>query len=239
MKKLLLFLIVGIILSVSFISAQQEDIRFYHQIETNLTIYEKCRINGAICGSEFNCNATVLSPAQELIIDNENMTRGNVYHNITLNPSQTNTNGIYETTIDCTNSSSSGSNTFFYQITPNGSKPMETSQGIIAFVSILMITLIAGICFSLSYKINNGWVSLSFLSFAIILLVFAFGMVLNILELSFGTFSTIIGNYSALYITFIALVSVGVTGLIIWLIVFVLNQYWISRGMIDKVGFRD
>lgn len=235
-NKIILNLLL-IFLSINLISAQQEPVRFYHQIDTNLTIFEKCRIGGAICESSYSCNLTVLSPSQELTTDNDGMFRGDIYYNLTLDRSKNNVNGIYETTVDCTNLTSSGSDTFFYQVTPNGSKPMETSQGIIISIAIIMIIIIAGLCISLSFKLQNGWVSLAFLSFAIILLIFAFGMILNILELAFGTFSSIIGNYSVLYVTFIALVSVGVIGLIIWLIVFALNLYWKSRGMIDDVGF--
>ena len=180
-----LLLLFTFLISLNFVSAQQEDIRFYHQINTNLTIFEKCRVNGAICDASFGCNLTVLSPSQQLVIDNVGMSRGTIYYNSSLNTSQTDPNGVFEATIDCTNSTSSGTNTFFYQITPNGSAPMETSQGIIIFVAIIMISLIALLCIFLSIKINNGWASLAFLSFSVILLVFAFGMLLNILELSF------------------------------------------------------
>lgn len=233
----LLFITTFILLSINLVYAQEKDIRFYHEIDTNLTIYEKCRFDGAVCNDSFNCNITILSPTQELIIDNEVMIRGPIYFNFSLNETETDTNGIFEPTVDCTNSTNSGSNTFYYQITPNGSKPISISQGIILFIAVIMISLIAGLCMSLSYKINNGWVSLAFLSFSIILMVFAFGMLLNILELSFGTFSTIINNYSVLYVTFIALVSVGVIGLIVYLIKFALEQFWKSRGIIDDVGF--
>lgn len=232
-KSLLIFTFLFILLSINTTSAQQENIRFYHEIDTNLTIFEKCRIDGAVCDSDFNCNITILSPSQELIIDNREMTRGTTYFNFSLNTTSVTPNGVFETTVDCVdvNDNSSGSNTFFYQITPNGSVPMGTAQSVIAFLSIFMISSIGLVCLSLSYKINDNWISLAFLSFAIMLMIFAFGMILNILELSFGTFGTIIGNYSALYITFIALGSVGVIGLIIYLIVFALKLYWQGRGL--------
>ena len=232
----ILLLFTFVFLSINIVSAQQEDIRFYHEIETNLSIFEKCRINGAVCDSTFSCNLTVLSPSQELVKDNIEMVRGPIYFNDTLNTTQTTPNGIYEATVDCTNTTSSGSNTFFYEITPSGSQPMSITQGIIVFLGILLIVAIAVLSSFLSYKLSNGFVSLAFISFAVILMFFAFGMILNIFELSFGTFSTIINNYSVLYITFIGLLSVGVIGLIIYLTVFALKLYWESRGMIDEVG---
>ncbi len=237
-KKLFMVLILlTFLFPINLVSAQQDDIRFYHQINTNLSIFEKCRVEGAICGTDFFCNITVLSPNQILIVDNQLMTRGDIYYNYSLNTTQSPMNGPYETTVDCNNVTSAGTNTFFYEVTPNGSQPMETSQGIIVFIAIILISLISLLCVYLSIKINNGWASLAFISFAVILMVFSFGMILNVLELSFGTFGTIIGNYSALYVTFIALIGVGVISLIIYLIVFALNEYWKSRGLIDEVGF--
>jgi len=233
----ILLLFTFVFLSINLISAQQEDIRFYHEIGTNLSIFEKCRIDGALCDTIFSCNLTILSPSQELIKDNFPMIRETIYYNGSLSELETTPNGIYEATVDCTNTTSSGSNTFFYQITPNGSQPMSTTQGIIVFLGILLIVSIAVLSSFLSYKLSNGFVSLAFISFAVILMFFAFGMILNIFELSFGTFSTIINNYSVLYITFIGLLSVGVIGLIIYLIVFALKLYWQSRGMIDEVDF--
>ena len=231
-----LLLFIFVFLSINLISAQQENIRFYHELGTNLSVFEKCRIDGAICDSGFSCNLTVLSPSQALVKDNFPMVRGDIYYNATLNITETIPNGIYEATVDCTNTTSSGSNTFFYQVTPNGSQPMSTTQGILLFLGILLIISIAVLSAFLSYKLSNGFVSLAFIAFAVILMFFAFGMILNIFELSFGTFSTVISNYSVLYITFIALLGVGVIGLIIYLIVFALNLYWQSRGMIDEVG---
>ena len=228
----ILLLFTFIFLSTNLISAQQEDIRFYHELGTNLTIFEKCRIDGAICDSGYTCNLSIVSTSQQLVKDNFPMIRGNVYYNGTLNITETNTNGIYEATVDCTNSTSSGSNTFFYQITPNGSPPMDTSQGIMFSLGVLLIVAIATLSAFLSYKLSNGFVSLAFISFAVMLMIFAFGMILNLFELSFGTFSTIINNYSVLYIALIGLVSVGVIGLIIYLIVFALKLYLQDRGII-------
>ncbi len=232
--KLFIFLLAFVFLITPMISAQQEGIRFYHERGTNLTIFEKCRIDGAICGSSFGCNLTVLHPNQTLIIEAEVMIQGITYYNLTLNGTQLEVNGVYENTIDCGNGTSSGSNTFDFQITPNGSIPFDEAQALIIVISMVIILL--GACFAgfLGVKIKNPIVSISLISFAVILLVFALGMTLNILELSFGTFSGIIDNYSNLYILFTVLVTVGAIGLIVWLVKIALELFWKSRGLMDS-----
>lgn len=217
--------------------AQQEDIRFYHEAGTNLTIYEKCRIDGAKCDDTFGCTATILSPGQLLIINNETMEGPATYYNFTLNETQTVDNGIYETTVDCTNSSDSGSNTFFYEITPDGSPPIDEGQSIVILGGILLLIIIACALGWMGFRLKNGAVGLSLIAFSVLIFIFGLGMIANIFQLALGTFSGIISNYSAIYILFIILSSMGGLGLIIWLIVFALKLYWRNRGMSDLKDF--
>ena len=87
----------------------------------------------------------------------------------------------------------------------------------------------------LAVKIKNLTVSLSFLSFAVILMVFGIGFSLNILENTFGTYGSIIDNYSVIYILFTVLLVVGAIGLILYLIVVALNYYWSFRGTLPDI----
>lgn len=236
-KSLLLLTLLLLLINFTVVSAE-DDIRFYHEFGTNLTIYEKCRVDGAICDSSYSCNISVLSPSQSLIINNQPMLGVSVYRNFTLNSTLTVPNGIYESTVDCTNVTLSGSNTFFYQITPNGSKPIDVGQGLILGSSILILLLISLYSGYLGIKSTNTTIMLSFLALSIMLIIFSLGFALNIIELSFGTFSTIISNYSTAYILFIALVSVGAISLIIYLVVVALNFYHNMRGMNDNFSVK-
>ncbi len=229
-----LFTLMFLFIITPSIISQQEDIRFYAERGQNLTVFEKCRIDGAICTSDFTCNLTVLHPNQTLIIDADSMIRGITYYNLTLNGSQVHVDGVYENTVDCGNGSVFGSSTFFFQATPDGSIPFDEAQGLIIIVSMFIIIIVSCFAGFLGVKIKNPIVSISLLSFAVLLLVFALGMTLNILELSFGTFSGIINSYSSLYILFTVLVMVGGVSLIVWLVKIALELWWSSRGMIDK-----
>ncbi len=228
----ILFLI--LMFSMSVVYAQQEDIRFYHSQNTNLTIYEKCRVDGAICDNSYSCNLTILSPSQILLVDNVAMLGQNIYRNFSMSEDNQSNNGIYEATIDCSNSTLSGSNTFFYGITPNGSKPIDEGQGLILLGSILFLIIISCSIGFMGIKSTNTTVSLSLTSFSTLIMVFTLGLILNILELSFGTFSDIISNYSTIYVLFTTLLIAGAIGLITYIIVIALNFYWRLRGLKDE-----
>lgn len=232
MRKLLLVMF-ALLLFFPVIPAQSEDIRFYHATGTNLTIFEKCRIDGGRCDSAFVCSATVLSPEQQLIINNETMEGPGVYYNITLNETQTAINGIHETTVDCTNGTNSGSDTFFYENTPNGSAPIDEGQSILLLGGLLILAVFAISVGWVGFRLNNGAVGLILICFSVLILVFSIGMITNIFQLSFGTFGEITDNYSSVFIVFIILTTMGGLGLILWLIVFALRLYWRNRGLTD------
>ncbi len=233
-NRILLVVCMLFVIGFSFmVSAQQEDIRFYHEINTNLTIYEKCRVDGAVCDSSYSCSISLLSPDQTLILDNETMLGTGVYRNFSINNTLTIPNGVYETTVDCTNITNSGSNTFFYQITPNGSQPIDTGQGLILAGAIAILILLSLFSGYLGFKSTNTTIMLSFLAFSILLSVFSLGFVLNIIESSFGTFSGIINNYSTIYIVFTVLIIAGSVGLMLYIIYIALLYYWNLRGMQD------
>ncbi len=236
--KTSVILLLIVILGMSSVYAQQEDIRFYHPRSTNLTIYEKCRVDGAICDNSYSCNLTILSPSQILLVDNVGMLGDSVYRNFSMTEDNQSVNGIYEATIDCSNSSLSGSNTFFYEITPNGSKPIDEGQGLILLGSILFLIIISCSVGFMGIKSTNTTVSISFLSFSTLLMVFTIGLILNVLELSFGTFSDIISNYSTIYVLFTTLLIAGAMGLIVYIIYVALNMYWKFRGLKDNFSIQ-
>lgn len=240
-KIFYVLLLVCFILNINFILAQTEDqeIRFYHEFETNLTIYETCRVEGAVCDSAFTCFLSVLDPSQNQIVENQTMLgSGSSQVNFSLNESQSNPNGIYSATVDCNNVTNAGSNTFFYQVTPDGSKPIDTGQSLVLIVAMSILIIIALAIGFLGFRSTNPTIMLSLMAFSVLLIIFALGFALNVIELSFGTFSTIISNYSSIYVLFTVLITVGAVALIIYLIVISLNYYWQMRGMKDTFGVK-
>jgi len=229
--KIFIFLALMLILPLAL--SEERNIRFYHPIGENLTFFEKCRVDGGICDTSYTCNASVLSSDQNLIVNNENMTRGDIYYLLNLNDSITTPNGIYEATVDCTNTTFSGSNTFYYSITPNGSPPIDEGQSIMALIGMALLIIISLYLGYLGMKSTNGIVSLGLVSFSIIVMVFSIGMIVNFFELSFGTFGTFIENYSSVYIALMILGGTALIGLIVWLVVFALRLYWKDKGIVE------
>lgn len=238
MKRLFTLTLVMIMMSLVIVSAQQEEIRFRHPLGTNLTIFEKCRVNGAICDNTYVCNLTILSPSQTLVVDTETMTDLGVYQQFNLTEDQTEPNGEYEATVDCTNTTLSGSNTFFYEITPNGSAPVTQGQGLVLLGSVFLLIIVALFVGFLGFRSNNTTIQLSFIAFSIILSVFTLGLIVNVIQLSFGTFSEIVGNFSTVYTLFTVLLGIGAIGLIIYIIIVALNYYWALRGMKDTISIQ-
>lgn len=238
MDKIYIIPLLLILFSLGIVSAQQDDIRFYHERATNLTIYEKCRFDGSVCEPSLTCFLSVISTEQILILNNQTMNDGGVYWNFTLNETQTEVNGIYESTVDCSNETIGGSNTFFYEITPDGSPPINNGQSLILFSSILFMILL--VCFFgyMGFRSRDTTIQLSFLAFSILLMVFTLGMIVNVIELSFGTFSEIISNYETIYILFTVLIIVGSIGLMVYLIWVALNYYWGLRGFKDTISVK-
>lgn len=238
-KYLFCSVFILILFSLTFSIAQIEEPRFYHEKSTNLTIYEKCRVEGAICNSSYDCSLSIISPSQSLIIDDVLMSGSGVFRSLLLLEDNQSINGLYEATVDCTDGTLSGSNTFYYIINPNGSQPIDFGQGLILFSAILLLIFFSTFIGYLGFRSTNTTIMLSFLSFAVILMVFTLGFILNIIELSFGTFSNIIDNYSVIYILFIVLIGVGAVCLIIYIIFVALNYYWQLRGMQDTLSVKE
>ena len=234
MKGINIFMLVMIvsIMSFSLTQAVEVQIKFFHPINTNLTISETCRVNGAICGTSFTCNITVLDPInRSRIVDNQLMTFDSPYYTFNLNESQTSLNGVYESTVDCTNTTLSGGNTFFYELTPNGSPPIDTGQGFLIISGILALIVISIFLAFLGVRSNNVSIHLGFIFLSVILLVYTVGLVFNTIALSFGTFGGIVSNFSTVYVLFVTLLGMGVLGLIIFILVLALRKFSEMRGL--------
>ncbi|KKL79267.1 hypothetical protein LCGC14_2016520, partial [marine sediment metagenome] len=175
-KKLFsILMLIVLSLNLNFVLAQSEevDIRFYHQFNTNLTISETCRVSGEVCDATYSCNLSILDPAQAQIINQGAMTDNGTYQIFNLTESQSDPNGIYSATVDCGNTTLFGSNTFFYQVTPDGSKPIDTGQSLVLIVAVSILIIIALAIGFLGFKSTNTTIMLTFLSFSILLIIFA------------------------------------------------------------------
>lgn len=234
LNRLVCILFFSILLINFAIASGEDEVRFNAPQNENLTVCEKCRVDGAVCDSSYSCNITILLPDQSFLISQQAMTNNGSYNCYDLNTTQTSINGLYEATVDCSNTTLKGSNTFFYRITPEGSPPVSDGQGLVLIGTILIMIVLALVMIFLGIRSTNGGVKLAFISFSILLLVFNIGFTVNVVNAFFGTSDGITSNFSTIYRLFVILLSAGVTALVVYLIVIALKFFNIKRGVMDS-----
>lgn len=158
-KKKIFIFIFGIIFLASLISAGSIDdtlteTRFYGKQGENLTVYDSCTIDGAACDVSYNCTFTILKPDQTTLVSQVNTTHTGDLYIYNLNSTQTQDLGIYETIVYCTNGTSSGQLTFYYDINRSGTEP-STSEGILYLVVFIIVLALFLIC--LNAFVNTEW----------------------------------------------------------------------------------
>lgn len=102
-----------------------------------------CIYNSSSCSYAASCNATIvyLQGNGTILYNNTLMTNRGSYHNLTLTSSDTSLIGWYQAMITCEDRGDSGSESFYYEITPTGAENNTTIFLIIAGVLIAVIVL--------------------------------------------------------------------------------------------------
>lgn len=216
LKSVFIFLIIGFFL-ISFVSSQE--VRFFAQKGSTLDITDSCQVDGLPCPASFNCNITIVSPVQEVIVLNKQMTRNETIYNYTLNSNLTNLLGFYEDSVCCSNSSLGNCDNFFHQITPSGAEPIDSGKGFVLMG--IMIILIVVVAFFLIFGIysKNAPFKVFFISLSVILLVGTLGFGVTIMQQLLGTFTNLVSSYGTFYKLLIILLSGGGIGILLYLIV--------------------
>jgi len=116
MRKILLFLIIGMFLFPMVLAAQEPTF----QVNKQFDLKRGCSINGFFCNSGFICNATLIYPDGNIMRDNVPMTHTNTYKNITITQEQNDQLGFVTTLISCNNGTWAGQEEFDIAITADG-----------------------------------------------------------------------------------------------------------------------
>lgn len=112
-----------------------------------------------------------------------------------------------------------------YQINSSQSSIMIIIASILALVAILM--------FIFGIKTDYIPLKLFLLSFTVVIMVFLIGFILSMANSTIGEFSGITSSLNPIYIISIALLAVGGTGLVIYLIYYSLQLFYKTRGFTD------
>lgn len=114
MKKINLIWI--LLLMVPLVSAVDSTLFFRNSEEVELR--RECFNDGDVCDATFGCSLTVYNPNSSVLVDNVSMVRGMEYYNY--NVSAITENGQYRSRMTCTDGTDSGSEIFYFSVTPTG-----------------------------------------------------------------------------------------------------------------------
>lgn len=219
-----------ICMMMSFVIA--EDVSFTGKQGERIDITETCKLSGHPCPSGFECNITIVSSNQSVLVANEKMSTQNNYYLYTLN--RTDNVGTYKYNAFCTNGISNGtSGDIFFQITPSGFDRINTGEGISLLISVAIIVLFS-IFFFILFLISKKFAfKLSFIVGSALLFIIAIFFTMVIVSENLGGFANLIEGYSTFFYIVGVIAFVGVTFFILF-IGWTILQYWkFKRGFID------
>lgn len=137
-SKISFCLFIFLILALPIISAQDEDPTF--QFNREFDLKRVCSDGGFFCGSDFECNITLVYPNGNILINNQVMTNQISFRNITINQSLNNQLGFIKAMESCNNVSSAGLETFDVAITADGKKfQIFPIQIVLIIIGLIMI----------------------------------------------------------------------------------------------------
>lgn len=226
-KAIFIFGFLLVIIICSFVGVSALDTDYSFKINNEINLKRPCINNGTWCSGSAVCNITITSPNNTIILDNAKMTNSGAYHNISLTHTGTcnkdQTCGVYKADVICIDGSRTGSETFYYEITPTGYS-LTTSQSLSGVAVILIVFLLGAILIIFGWNIftnSNIWY------FGVVVVTLGIGMfiysvsLINIYSINFGytTGTTNIG--SGIVTTFFFLLKIAAWGLPMLLVVYI------------------
>jgi len=185
MKKGILLGILILALIV-FPSVSAREYSNYYKNGDAPIIKRECFDEGSVCDVSFNCNITIYNPDGSLLISDIVMNRASDHYNYSLD--HLTTNGEYRTRVSCSDGTNTGSEIFYFKVTPAGDDRNNT---------LFLI-------FSLS--------ALSLLMLAFLFKSDPLGMISGLAFLVTGVYVMIngLGAFSDIYTRAIAFISIGI-----------------------------
>ena len=115
-----------------------------YEQNSEVTLSIPCVINGDACGVSATCDATILSPTDQLLYNADSMSQNGAVFELNLSSSDTSENGEYRFTVSCSQGGQSSTKTLPFLVSPNG-EIISTGKGILygglLFVLILLFVL--------------------------------------------------------------------------------------------------
>lgn len=124
------------------------------------------------------------------------------------------------TNVDCGN---------YFTITATG-QTLDTSKSIVLLFIIGILIFITVLLFIFGLKAEIPIIKIFCLGLAVLLLIFSVGFIMSVANITISEFGDLTNVFTNIYIMFIALISVGAIGLILYLIYFAFQSFYKYRG---------
>jgi len=146
--KKIIILTLMILLILPFVLAENYlgNSAFYVKQSEDTNIKISCiSSSNEYCASSTSCNLTVLSPNGITLINNREMTHNPSYYNYSIPASNLSNSGLYSSSMEC-RGTTSGFETFKFEVTPTGKEPREKNQNnILGILGIITFFIVMGI----------------------------------------------------------------------------------------------
>lgn len=188
-KYFLLLILAGLlfVFTLPIILADEPEMDFVFKNNEPINLKRVCINNGTWCSSSAICNITIQYPNATLLVDNKEMTNQLSFHSYSIYPTA---NGIYFAAMICYDGADTGSDTFYFKVTPTGDE-----QGFGLFI-VLIIS--SAVLLFVSYLFSND--ASNYLAF----LSGVFFMIAGIYSMIYG-----INDVANLYTRTVAIISIG------------------------------
>lgn len=120
-----------------------------------------------------------------------------------------------------------------FEITPSGNDSINSGEGLTLFSSVIVLLIIAGFFFVLSFFFNGVYGKIIFIGFSGILLVIAILFTLVNMTQTLGGFDAIVEGYSTFWFVIKIVVGIAITCLVVFTVLASYNAWMIKRGFRD------
>jgi hypothetical protein len=183
-----------------------------------------------ICNCTFNNITAIMYPNKSYITINAPMTKSGTYFNYTF--CNTSVLGQYIVNGVGDNDGQVKPFNYYFLVTTSGYEATLT-QGFMVFFIFGVVIILGILFFIIGIKTDMVGLKLFFLSMTVILMVFLIGYIVNVANITLGEFPSLTSGFTPLYILFIALLTVGAVGLIVYLIAYSFHAFYKTRGWRD------
>ncbi len=224
-KKILLVLMLGIVL-ISFASATIQTLGTFQQGE-DVNLIQTC----ASC--TYNNITSILSPNSSELIGNFEMTQTGSVYNFTLDGGNTTRLGEYIVNGlgDIDGTDTVWNYNFF--ITPTG-QTLDNSQSLLILGLIVILILVTCAFLFAGYKIEYRPTKIFLIAMGVLFLMVTTGVAVSMIKELILVGSTFSGIFVNIYRLMLILVSAGGIGLILYIIVMSLRQFYAYRGLVGE-----